>query len=272
MPETIRIGPLAVSSREFLLIAGPCVLESESLALEVAGRLADLARERQVALVFKGSYDKANRTSAASFRGPGLEEGLKILERVRSRFGIPVLSDVHTPEEARAAGEVLDCLQIPALLSRQTDLLLAAAKTGRAVNLKKGQFSAPQDLRWAVEKIAAVNHNILITERGYIFGYNNLVADMRALAILRQWGYPVIFDATHSVQLPGGGSQSGGQREFVPVLARAAAGAGIDGLFLEVHPRPEQALSDGASMLSLDALPALLDSVLAIHRVVGDRK
>jgi 2-dehydro-3-deoxyphosphooctonate aldolase (KDO 8-P synthase) len=241
------------------------VIESEAGALDLARALQQIAREQDVDLVFKASYDKANRTSAGSFRGPGAAEGLAILARIRQETGLPILSDVHSPEQAAMAGEVLDCLQIPALLSRQTDLLVAAAKTGRAVNIKKGQFMAPEDAAWAVEKVAAFNPNILITERGYAFGYHNLVADMRSLAILRRSGYPVVFDATHSVQLPGGGVQSGGEREFVPVLARAAAGAGVDGLFLEVHPDPAQALSDGATMLRLAELPALLKVVKAIH-------
>ncbi|NTV51690.1 MAG: 3-deoxy-8-phosphooctulonate synthase [Candidatus Firestonebacteria bacterium] len=265
MPEPVQIGTLTVSPSRLLLIAGPCVLEGETAALSLARALAEIAQAQGVDLVFKASYDKANRTSAGSFRGPGPEEGLRILARIRQETGLPVLSDVHSPQEAEVAGEVLDCLQIPALLSRQTDLLLAAAKTGKAVNIKKGQFMAPEDAAWAVEKVAAHNPNILITERGYAFGYHNLVADMRSLAILRRSGYPVIFDATHSVQLPGGGVQSGGEREFVPVLARAAAGAGVDGLFLEVHPEPEKALSDSATMLRLAELPALLRVVVAIH-------
>jgi 2-dehydro-3-deoxyphosphooctonate aldolase (KDO 8-P synthase) len=248
------------------------VIESEASALSLARALAAIAREQDVDLVFKASYDKANRTSAGSFRGPGPDEGLRILARIRQETGVPVLSDVHSPEQAAAAGEVLDCLQIPALLSRQTDLLLAAAKYGKAVNLKKGQFMAPEDAAWAVEKMVGYNRNILITERGYSFGYHNLVADMRSLAILRRSGYPVVFDATHSVQLPGGGVQSGGEREFVPVLARAAAGAGVDGLFLEVHPEPEKALSDGATMLRLSELPGLLKTVAAIHRLEREQR
>lgn len=271
MADRVRIGSLTLQPGRLLLIAGPCVLEDEAQALCIAQRLADLARARDVSLVFKASYDKANRTSAASYRGPGLEDGLKILDRIRQAVDVPVLSDVHTPAEAEAAGKVLDCLQIPALLCRQTDLLAAAAKSGKAVNLKKGQFMAPEDMAWAVEKVAASNPNVLVTERGFSFGYHNLVADMRSLAILRRLGYPVVFDATHSVQLPGGGSQSGGQREFVPVLARAAAAAGIDGLFLEVHPDPPRALSDGATMLSLDELPPLLDTVIAMHKLAQGR-
>jgi len=270
--EPVRIGALTLTPEHFLLIAGPCVIEDETATLELARALAAIARERKLAYVFKASYDKANRTSADSFRGPGLEEGLRILDRVRQEVGVPVLSDVHTPEEARQVGPVLDCLQIPALLSRQTDLLVAAAQTGKAVNLKKGQFMAPQDAARAAEKIAAYNPNIILTERGYSFGYHNLVADMRSLAIMRRTGYPVVFDATHSVQLPGGGIQSGGDREFIPVLARAAAGAGIDGLFLEVHPEPARARSDAACMLPLADVPELLDTVLAIHRAARRTK
>jgi 2-dehydro-3-deoxyphosphooctonate aldolase (KDO 8-P synthase) len=270
--EHVRLGNLEVLPARLLLIAGPCVIESEEAALSLAHALAAIAREQDVDLVFKASYDKANRTSAASFRGPGLKAGLDILARIRQVTGLPVLSDVHSPEEAAAAGRVLDCLQIPALLSRQTDLLEAAAKTGKAVNIKKGQFMAPEDISWAVEKVAAHNRNILITERGFSFGYHNLVADMRSLAIMRRCGYPVIFDATHSVQLPGGGVQSGGEREFVPVLARAAAGAGVDGVFLEVHPEPGRALSDGANMLKLAELPALLKTLKAIHSLEQEQR
>lgn len=271
MPEPVRIGNLTLSPDRLLLIAGPCVIEDEAGTLKLARDVAAIARERELDFVFKASYDKANRTSADSFRGPGLEDGLRILERVRREVGVPVLSDVHTPEEAQAAGRVLDCLQIPALLSRQTDLLTAAAQSGKAVNLKKGQFMAPQDAARAAEKIAAYNRNIILTERGFSFGYNNLVADMRSLAILRRSGYPVVFDATHSVQLPGGGVQSGGEREFIPVLARAAAGAGIDGLFLEVHPEPSRARSDAACMLPLAELADLLKQVSAIRRAVRSR-
>ncbi|MEW6516978.1 MAG: 3-deoxy-8-phosphooctulonate synthase [candidate division FCPU426 bacterium] len=269
MFKPIRLGDQVVSSEAFLVIAGPCVIENEDQTLAIARSLAEIARSRGVQLVFKASYDKANRTSLRSFRGPGLEEGLRILRRVREEVGVPVLSDVHTPEQAAASGPQLDCLQIPALLSRQTELLTAAARTGKAVNIKKGQFMAPLDMGRAVEKISAVNPNVLVTERGVSFGYNNLVVDMRSLAIMRRFGCPVIFDATHSVQLPGGGEQSGGQREFIPVLARAAAGAGIDGLFLETHPNPAEALSDSAVMLPLAEVGALLDSVLAIRRATG---
>ncbi|MBN1595059.1 3-deoxy-8-phosphooctulonate synthase [candidate division FCPU426 bacterium] len=268
MAETIRLGSETVGKDRFIFIAGPCVIENEEQTLAIARTLADLSRERGVLLVFKASYDKANRSSLDSYRGPGLQEGMRILQRVRAEVKIPILSDVHSPEEAEAAAEYLDCLQIPAFLSRQTELLTSAAKTGKAVNIKKGQFMAPQDMGRALEKMAAYNENILVTERGYSFGYNNLVVDMRSLAILRRFGYPVIFDATHSVQLPGGGEQSGGEREFVPVLARAAAGAGIDGMFMETHPEPSVALSDSATMMKLDEVAKLLDVILTIHRAV----
>lgn len=272
MFKPITLGGQAVTADDFILVAGPCVIENEEQTLSIARALAEVARSRNVRLLFKASYDKANRSSLNSFRGPGLEEGLRILRRVRQETGAPVLSDVHTPEQAAATGGQLDCLQIPALLSRQTELLTAAARSGKAVNIKKGQFMAPPDMGRAIEKVAALNPNLMVTERGVSFGYNNLVVDMRSLAILRRFGYPVIFDATHSVQLPGGGEQSGGQREFIPVLARAAAGAGIDGLFLETHPNPAAALSDSAVMLPLADVPALLDSVLAIHRAAGSTR
>ncbi len=268
MSNPAAMGKLRLDPAKFLLIAGPCVIESEELTLSLARDLKILAEERNIELIFKASFDKANRSSLKSYRGPGFEPGLRILQRIRQEEKVPVLTDVHSPEQAEAAGEFVDGLQIPAFLSRQTDLLLAAARTGKVVNIKKGQFMAPQDMGRVIEKVASINKNILVTERGYTFGYNNLVADMRSLAILRRFGYPVIFDATHSVQLPGQGDQSGGEREFVPVLARAAAGAGIDGIFIETHPEPEQALSDSAVMIKFDELPGLLDEVLAVHRAV----
>jgi len=270
MPESITLGSVKLEPGRFILIAGPCVIENEEQTMAIASTLAEIAAQREITLVFKASYDKANRSSLHSYRGPGLEEGLRILKQVRETVKIPVLSDVHSPEEAEVAAAYLDCLQIPAFLSRQTELLTAAAKTGKTVNIKKGQFMAPNDMGRAIEKVAAYNQNILVTERGYSFGYNNLVVDMRSLAILRKFGYPVIFDATHSVQLPGGGSQSGGEREFIPVLARAAAGAGIDGMFMETHPEPTVALSDSATMIKLDEVARLLDSILAIHYAVKD--
>lgn len=249
-----------------VLIAGPCVIEGERETLSCAARIRDTAARAGVPVVFKASYDKANRTSRTSFRGPGLKSGLAILRKVREQFGMPVLSDVHRFEEIEPAAEVLDILQIPAFLSRQTDFITAAAGAGRAVNIKKGQFLAPHDMGPVLEKASSTgNHNILITERGSSFGYNNLVVDMRGLVIMRETGYPVVFDATHSVQLPGGqGSSSGGDRRFVAPLARAAAAAGIDALFLEVHENPDAALCDGPNSVALADLPGLLEAVVTI--------
>lgn len=251
-----------------LLLAGPCVIESETHAREMAAALKEIADRAGINLVFKASFDKANRTSIRSFRGPGLEDGLRILGRIREDYKMPVVSDVHEINQAEAAGEVLDIIQIPAFLCRQTDLILAAARTGRVVNVKKGQFLAPWDMRNVVDKLReAGNDQILLTERGSSFGYNTLVVDMRSLPIMRAMGVPVIFDGTHSVQQPGGqGSTTGGQREFVPVLTRAAVAAGVDGIFLEVHDQPEKAKSDGPNMVPLDQLETLLRQLLAFHR------
>ena len=248
------------------LIAGPCVLESLDLALEAALRLADMARKLSLPVIFKSSFDKANRTSLSSFRGPGLREGLSWLAEIKEDTGLPVLTDIHEPGQAEEVAEVADVLQIPAFLSRQTDLLLAAGETGRIVNVKKGQFLAPWDVKPALEKIASTgNKNIWITERGSGFGYNNLVVDFRSFPIMAGHGFPVIFDATHSVQLPGGqGSSSGGQREFVPHLARAAVAAGAAGIFMEVHPDPDKALCDGPNMWPLDKLEPLLRDLLKL--------
>ena len=253
------------------LIAGPCVVESRQMALDTAGTLRDICRSAGVPFIYKSSYDKANRSSGTSFRGPGLKEGLAVLAKVKETVGVPVLSDVHTSEEATAAGKVLDVLQIPAFLCRQTDLLLAAARTGRVVNVKKGQFLAPWDMANIVQKIETTgNHRLLLTERGASFGYNNLVTDFRALPIMRRLGYPVIFDATHSVQLPGGaGTKSSGQREFIAPLARAAVAAGCEGLFMEVHPDPDNALSDGPNMVPLAQVRALLEQIVRIAAAVG---
>ncbi len=252
------------------LIAGPCAIESRQHALEMAHALKDATAAIGMSLVYKSSYDKANRTSVNSYRGPGLEAGLAILQCVRDEVGVPVLSDVHEVEQVAVAAEVLDVLQIPAFLCRQTDLLLAAGRTGKVVNVKKGQFLAPWDMQHVAAKITSTgNHHLLLTERGASFGYNNLVTDMRSLAILRTFGYPVVFDATHSVQLPGGaGGVSSGQREFVPALTRAAVGIGIDALFMEVHADPDRAPSDGPNMLKLADLPALLGQVQAIDAIV----
>lgn len=263
----VDLGPFKVGAahRRFL-IAGPCVIESERLALETAAQIAEITRACGMPYIFKSSYDKANRSSIDSFRGPGLREGLAVLRKVKEQVGIPVLTDVHTVEEARAAADVVDVLQIPAFLCRQTDLLVAAARTGRAVNVKKGQFLSPWEMGNVVKKLEdSGNRNILLTERGSSFGYHNLVVDMRSLPIMRRFGYPVVFDATHSVQLPGGaGTKSGGQREFVAPLACAAAGAGCDGFFMEVHPNPDSALSDGPNMVPLSELKALLERILRI--------
>jgi 2-dehydro-3-deoxyphosphooctonate aldolase (KDO 8-P synthase) len=255
------------------VIAGPCVLESRELALNAAAFLAEAARELGIMAVFKSSYDKANRTSPTSFRGPGLKQGLAWLSEVKERTGLPVITDIHTPEQAKEVAKVADVLQIPAFLCRQTDLLVAAAETGRIVNVKKGQFLAPWDMANVAEKIRnAGNGNIWLTERGSTFGYNNLVVDLRSIPIMQRLGCPVVFDATHSVQLPGGkGTSSGGNREYVPILARAAVAAGCDGLFLEIHPRPDQALCDGPNSWPLDKLVELLTQCTAIWRIIHGR-
>jgi 2-dehydro-3-deoxyphosphooctonate aldolase (KDO 8-P synthase) len=270
----VMIGPVVIGGqRPLTLIAGPCVIESETACLEAAGFLRDLTGSLGIPLIFKSSYDKANRSSLNSYRGPGLEKGLKVLERVKKEFGIPVLSDVHRFEEVAAAAAVLDVLQVPAFLCRQTDFVLAIAATGKAINVKKGQFLSPWDMRNVVEKIQSTgNHSILLTERGASFGYNNLVSDLRGLIILRQTGYPVVFDVTHSLQLPGGlGVSSGGQREFIPALTRAACAVGIDALFMEVHSRPEEALCDGPNSQPFDGLKPLLEQVMAIDALVKFR-
>ena len=252
------------------LIAGPCVIENEKLCLRVAETLAKACERLRIYYVFKASFDKANRTSGKSFRGPGLEAGLKVLAKVRSEFGLPILTDVHTETQAAIAGEVVDILQIPAFLCRQTDLIDAAVTTGQIVNLKKGQFLSPGEMVRVVEKArSAGGDKILLTERGTTFGYNNLVADMRSIPIMKRTGCPVIFDATHSVQLPGGaGDRSGGQREFAPVLAKAALAAGADGVFIETHPKPDQALSDGPNMIALADVPKLLGELVNVFNAV----
>jgi 2-dehydro-3-deoxyphosphooctonate aldolase (KDO 8-P synthase) len=260
-------------ANRLVLIAGPCVIESEDLCLSVARKLSNTCRRLGITYVFKASFDKANRTSSRSFRGPGLEAGLEVLARVRTRVGVPVLTDVHTEAQAAQAAAVVDVLQIPAFLCRQTDLIEAAVRTGRIVNLKKGQFLSPLEMGQVVEKAkAAGGTKLLVTERGTTFGYNNLVADMRSIPILRRFGCPVIFDATHSVQLPGGGGdKSAGQREFAPVLARCALAAGADGIFVETHPEPDNALSDGPNMIPLAQMPALLAGLLGIRRATRSR-
>jgi len=258
------------SPRRLFLIAGPCVIEDERLCLQVAAALKKTCAALGIFYVFKASFDKANRTSAKSFRGPGLDEGLRVLAKVRAEFGVPVLTDIHNEAQAAVAGEVVDILQIPAFLCRQTDLIEAAAATGQIVNLKKGQFLSPAEMGQVAEKARRAGaKKILLTERGTTFGYNNLVADMRSIPIMKRSGFPVIFDATHSVQLPGGGGdQSSGQREFAPVLARCALAAGANGLFIETHPRPERALSDGPNMIPLAEMPALLRELLKVFNAV----
>ncbi len=262
----VKIG----GNNPFVLIAGPCAIESEGATLDAATRLKKMTSDLGIPFIFKSSYDKANRSSFKSYRGPGLKQGLQILRRVARELDLPVLSDVHRFEEIAPAAEVLDIIQIPAFLCRQTDFVMDVAKTGKVVNIKKGQFLAPWDIRNAAEKAAATgNENIIITERGVSFGYNNLIADMRALPIIREFGYPVMFDATHSVQLPGaGGTASSGDRKFVPHLTRAAVAVGVDALFMEVHACPDEALCDGPNMLSLDELPALLKQAQEIDRIV----
>ena len=253
------------------LIAGPCVVESRELQLETAGRLKEICARVGMPLIFKSSYDKANRTSGASFRGLGMEKGLKILGEVRRQVGVPVLTDVHTEEEVKPAAEVVDVLQTPAFLCRQTDFIRAAATAGRPVNIKKGQFLSPQEMKQVVEKAreASGRENILVCERGFAFGYGNLVSDMRSLAIMRETGCPVVFDATHSVQLPGGqGASSGGQREFVALLARAAVASGIAGLFMETHPDPARAPSDGPNAWPLALVETLLETLVELDRTV----
>lgn len=251
------------------VLAGPCAIESEALVLHVATTLADIARRLGLALIFKSSFDKANRSSAASFRGPGLDEGLRILAKVRSETGLPVVTDIHLPQQAAVVAEVVDVLQIPAFLARQTDLIEAAAATGKPVNVKKGQFMAPADMAQVVAKARAAQRSdatVLLTERGTSFGYNNLVVDIRGLAIMAETGCPVIFDATHAVQLPGGlGDRSGGERRFVPLLARAAVAAGVDGVFIETHPDPDKALSDGPNAWPLDRFEGLLTVLQRLH-------
>ncbi len=267
----VLLGKIRISNkRPFVLIGGPCVLESETLALRVARDIKKIAGAQRIPYIFKGSYDKANRSSIDSFRGPGLLHGLRILAEVKRKFGLPVLTDVHSVEEAVQAARVVDVLQIPAFLCRQTDLLLAAARTGRVVNVKKGQFMSPWEMKNVVKKLESTgNKKILVTERGSSFGYNNLVVDMRGLEIMKSFGYPVVYDATHSVQLPGGkGTSSGGQREFVTPLAKAAAAIGVGALFMEIHPNPDKALSDGPNSVKLSTLPALLKQLRKLDNAV----
>ncbi len=269
MKNSFQLGNLTIGGGELFLIAGPCVIESEEHALKMAESIAAIARDLKLPYIFKASYDKANRTSLNSYRGPGIAEGLRILHKIAQRVKVPVLTDVHTPHDVERVAEAVDVLQIPAFLCRQTDLLVAAAKSGRAVNIKKGQFVAPWDMRHAVEKCReSGNDNIFLTERGTTFGYNNLVVDMRSLAIMRELA-PVVFDATHSVQIPSGSNGvSGGQPEYIPLLSRAAVAAGVDGIFMEVHDNPAQAKSDGTNSMPLDKLRGVLEQILAIQSAV----
>ena len=273
LTDQFQVGNVAIGGDKLFLIAGPCVIESEDHAIKMAEAIAGVARALRVPYIFKASYDKANRTSLKSYRGPGISAGLRILKKISRTVHLPVLTDVHEAVDVQRVAEVADILQIPAFLSRQTDLLIAAAKSGRAVNIKKGQFLSPWDMRHAVEKCrAAGNDNVFVTERGSSFGYNNLVVDMRALAIMRRFA-PVVFDATHSVQLPSaagenGVAASGGQPEFIPVLARAAVAAGVDGIFMEVHDDPKHAKSDGPNALNLKDLRGLLINLLALNKAL----
>lgn len=271
MPLNINGIVIGGEGSPLVVIAGPCVIENEEITLSTARKLKELCSTLGMPFMFKSSYDKANRTSLSSYRGPGLERGLRTLWTVKNELGIPVVSDVHSVKDVNPAAEVLDMLQIPAFLCRQTDLILAASGTGKPVNIKKGQFLAPWDIKNIIEKFVSTgNRNLLITERGTSFGYNNLVVDFRGLPIMRSFGYPVIFDVTHSLQLPGGrGSSSGGQREFAEPLARAAVAAGADGLFMEVHPEPEKALCDGPNMIPLPDLGKMLASLKELHKVIG---
>lgn len=271
--RSVPIGPIKAggSPSDLFLISGPCVIESRDLCMEVAEALTTWARDAKVPFVFKASFDKANRTSIDGFRGPGLEEGLRILQEVKSTFDVPILTDIHTPEQAAPASEVADILQIPAFLCRQTDLLIAAADSGAVVNVKKAQFLAAHDMEPVVKKIESThNHSLMLTERGTCFGYNNLVVDMRGLVQMRELGYPVIFDATHSVQRPGGGGGfTSGDGHLAPSLARAAVALGIDGLFMETHLRPNEALSDKENAVPFAKLPAIWEQLLAIHQLVS---
>jgi 2-dehydro-3-deoxyphosphooctonate aldolase (KDO 8-P synthase) len=272
MDNIVRIGDIQIGKNSPLtLIAGPCVIESYDITLEIAKALKDIAAELNIPLIFKASYDKANRTAIQSYRGPGLNDGLQILSDIKTKTGLPVISDVHRISEVEKAAKILDIIQIPAFLCRQTDFILEVARSGRPVNIKKGQFLAPWDIKNVIAKVTSTgNKEICITERGTMFGYNNLVVDFRGIKIMRDMGHPVIFDATHSVQLPGGdGTSSGGQREFAPLLAKAAVAAGVDGLFLEVHKDPDEALCDGPNSLKLDALRPFLLQLMAIRQALN---
>ncbi len=272
--KPVQVGGLSIGSGPLLVIAGPCVIEGEAHALGLARAIREIAARAGVLYVFKASYDKANRTSRQSFRGPGLEAGLKVLGRIRDEVGVPVLTDIHEPAHAAPAAEVADVLQIPAFLSRQTDLLVAAAGTGRVVNIKKGQFLAPADMRHAIAKVVgAGNERVIVTERGTSFGYNNLVVDMRAFPVMRAFGYPVVYDVTHSLQRPGAGDGvTTGQAELIEPMAAAGVAAGVDGVFLEVHERPDTAKSDAQNALRLDRLEPLLERLVRLHAIARERE
>ena len=265
-----QIWKLLNSPKRLFLFSGPCVIESEALCLKIARSLKRSCDALGITYVFKGSYDKANRTSGKSIRGPGIQDGLKILASVREKVGVPILTDIHTEEQATKAGEIVDILQVPAFLCRQTDIVVAAAKTGKIVNLKKGQFLSPAEMGQIVSKVSGIGNNkIVLTERGTSFGYNNLVADMRSIPIMKSLGYPVVFDATHSVQLPGGGGdRSSGQGEFAPILAKSALAAGANGLFIETHPEPAKSPSDGPNMIPLGQMNRTLKSMLRVFKAV----
>jgi 2-dehydro-3-deoxyphosphooctonate aldolase (KDO 8-P synthase) len=269
--KEVRIDTISMGGNHpFVFIGGPCVIEDEAMVLSLARAIKEITASLAIPFIFKTSYDKANRSALSSYRGPGLKKGLEIIEKIKGDLHIPVVSDVHRFEEIEPAARVLDMLQVPAFLSRQTDFIIKVAETGKAVNIKKGQFMSPQEVKNLIAKAASTgNHRILVTERGFSFGYNNLVVDMRALPIMRSFGYPVVFDASHSVQLPGGlGTASGGERQFAACLARAAAAAGIDALFMEVHPDPERARCDGPNMFALESLAPLLKQIQSIDALV----
>lgn len=269
MQKEVKVGSITIGSKPFVFIGGPCVIEGLDITLRIAESLKDIMGKLSLPFIFKASYDKANRTSITSFRGPGIDEGLKVLGAVKDNLGVPVLTDVHSGEEAKVAATVVDVLQVPALLSRQTDLLVACGNTGKPVNIKKGQFLAPHDMQHAIKKVESTgNYKIMVTERGTYFGYNNLVNDFRAIPIMKSFGYPIIFDATHSVQKPGSMiTVSGGEREFVFPLAKAAVAVGVNAIFMEVHFDPSRALCDGANSICLDDLPRMLETLKRIEAV-----
>jgi 2-dehydro-3-deoxyphosphooctonate aldolase (KDO 8-P synthase) len=272
MGNTVYAGNIRIDEKgPFFIIAGPCVIESEEITMKVASFLKETSEKLDIPIIFKTSYDKANRTSVSSYRGPGIEKGLEIIMKVKEKTGLPVLSDIHGPDEVDRAAEVLDVIQIPAFLSRQTDLLVKAGKSGKTINIKKGQFVSPVDFEQAVKKVLSTgNRNIMLTERGTFFGYNNLVVDFRGIPIMKNFGFPVVFDATHSVQLPGGdGTSSGGERKYAAYLARAAVAAGANGVFMEVHPDPDKALCDGPNSLPLNEVKPLLILLKDIHTLVS---